>query len=110
MRVVKPVVFHPSALATIRDFPKPARRIVGEALLTLQNGATIGMPLSRAIATVAPGVSELRAKDREGIYRVFYFTRSQQGILVFHAFTKKTQRTPPHEIAIARKRLKELLS
>jgi hypothetical protein len=34
---------------------------------------------------------------------------SPKGVLVFHAFGKKTQRTPPLEIELARKRLKELL-
>jgi phage-related protein len=59
--------------------------------------------------TVAPGVSELRVKGEDGIFRVFYFTATAKGILVFHAFAKKTQRTPPLEIELARKRLKELL-
>jgi len=31
-----------------------------------------------------------------------------EGVFVFHAFAKKTQRTPPLEIELARKRLKEL--
>jgi phage-related protein len=58
---------------------------------------------------VAPGVSELRVKGVDGIFRVFYFTASAAGILVFHAFVKKTQRTPLEEIELARKHLKELL-
>jgi phage-related protein len=58
---------------------------------------------------VAPGVSELRVKGEDGIFRVFYFTATNKGILVFHAFAKKTQRTPPLEIELAKKRLKELL-
>lgn len=55
------------------------------------------------------GVSELRVKDEDGIFRVFYFTATAKGVLVFHAFAKKTQRTPPLEIELAKKRLKELL-
>jgi phage-related protein len=39
---------------------------------------------------------------------VFYYTAAPEGVLVFHAFAKKTQRTPPLEIELARKRLKEL--
>lgn len=39
---------------------------------------------------------------------VFYFTASPKGVLVFHAFAKKTQRTPASEIELARKRLEEL--
>lgn len=58
---------------------------------------------------VASGVSELRVKGPDGNFRAFYYTASSQGVLVFHAFVKKTQRTPPLEIDLARKRLKELL-
>jgi len=66
------------------------------------------MPISRPMPSVAAGVSELRVRDENGIYRVFYYTASVRGILVFHAFVKKTQFTPPLEIDLARKRLKEL--
>jgi phage-related protein len=58
---------------------------------------------------VAAGVAELRVKGEDGSFRAFYFTASSQGVLVFHAFVKKTQRTPPLEFELARKRLKELL-
>jgi phage-related protein len=58
---------------------------------------------------VAAGVWELRVKGEDGIYRAFYYVASSRGVLVFHAFVKKTQRTPPLEIGLARKRLRELL-
>jgi phage-related protein len=58
---------------------------------------------------VPAGISELRVKGVDGSYRAFYYTASSQGVLVFPAFVKKTQRTPPLEIALARKRLKEIL-
>jgi len=58
---------------------------------------------------VAAGVSELRVRGEDGISRVFYCTAAPEGVLVFHAFVKKTQRTPPLEIELARKRLKEIL-
>ena len=44
----------------------------------------------------------------DGNFRVFYYTASPLGVLVLHAFIKKTQRTPPLEIELAKKRLKEL--
>ena len=62
------------------------------------------------MGSVAGGVSELRLKDRDGNYRVFYYTASADGVLVFHAFVKKTQQTPLMEIRIARKRLEEILN
>jgi phage-related protein len=72
-------------------------------------GEAIAMPNSRPIPTVAAGVSELRLQGEDGTFRVFYYTAAPEGILVFHAFAKKTQRTPPLEIELARKRLKEIL-
>jgi len=67
------------------------------------------MPVSRPIPVVSAGASELRVKGAHGVYRVFYYLASPKGILIFHAFVKRTQRTPPLEIELARKRLKELL-
>lgn len=67
------------------------------------------MPLSRAMPAVATGVNELRIRDRSGIYRVFYYTKLADWVLIFHAFAKKTQKTPQHEIVLAQERLKELL-
>ena len=58
---------------------------------------------------VAAGASEIRVKAADGKFRAFYYTASSQGVLVFHAFVKKTKRTPPLELDLARKRLKELL-
>jgi phage-related protein len=81
---------------------------LGEALLDLQHGASIGMPMSRPMPEIAAGVCELRVKDRSGIYRAFYATKIGTTLLVFHAFVKKAQKTPPHEIALARRRLKEM--
>ena len=67
------------------------------------------MPLSRPMPAVATGVHELRVRDAAGIYRAFYLVKSARGILVFHAFQKKTQATPKREIELAAVRLKELL-
>jgi phage-related protein len=55
------------------------------------------------------GAAELRIRDAAGIYRAFYMVRIASAVLIFHAFVKKTQRTPEHEIALGKKRLKEML-
>lgn len=106
---MKPAVFHPKARETIRSFPEDVRREVGKAIFDLQKGAKLAMPLSRAMSSVASGVEELRLKDRSGAYRVFYYTRLADSVLIFHAFGKKTQKTPPRQIVLAQKRLKEML-
>lgn len=41
-------------------------------------------------------------------YRVFYTVVTESGVLVFHAFQKKTEKTPLKEIELGKKRLKEL--
>lgn len=106
---MKVAAFHPKALTIIKSFPKEVRREVGKVVFDLQAGVKLTMPLSRTMSSVAIGVNELRIRDRSGIYRVFYYTRLADSLLIFHAFTKKTQQTPPHEIALARERLKDML-
>ena len=106
---VKAAVFHPAAIAAIRLFPEEVRGVLGKAIFDLQKGEILAMPLSRPIPSIASGVEELRIRDRTGIYRAFYYARSPRGILVIHAFVKKTQATPKQESDLAKKRLKELL-
>ena len=59
--------------------------------------------------SVGAGVHELRVRDRAGIYRTFYAVVTERGVLVFHAFVKKTLKTPRHEIELGQKRLRELI-
>ena len=106
---MRPVIFHPKARDEIRRFPKDARARLGRGLFRLQMGEPLGMPNARPMATIFPGVWELRVRGEDGIFRVFYYTASSTGVLVFHAFAKKTQRTPAPEIELARIRLRELL-
>ena len=106
---MKLAAFHPKARDVIRTFPEDVRRELGKAIFDLQAGVHLTMPLSRSMSSVAKGGNGLRIRDRSGIYRVFYYTKLADSVLIFHAFTKKTQKTPPHEIALAQERLKELL-
>ena len=59
--------------------------------------------------TVASGCFEVRLKGADGIYRAFYILKTETGILVFHSFKKKTQKTTKHEIETGKLRLKSLL-
>ncbi len=106
----KNVIFHRRAKEIIKGFSKNVRTGIGELLFDLQRGENIGMPYARPMPTIAAGAYELRVKDTDGIYRIFYYLKSADGILVFHAFAKKTQTTPQNEIVTARKRLWEMLN
>ena len=54
------------------------------------------------------GLFELRLKAAEGISRIFYCTMVGKKIMILHQFIKKTNKTPPKELAIARLRMKEV--
>jgi phage-related protein len=68
-------------------------------------GPDLGMPHTRAMGE---GLFELRLKSVEGIARVFYCTIMGKRIVMLHQFIKKTDKTPPKELAIAKRRLKEI--
>jgi len=68
------------------------------------HGPDLGMPHTRAMGE---GLFELRLKAPEGIARVFFCTVVGRKIIMLHHFVKKTKKTPPNELAIARRRLKE---
>ena len=106
---MKAAIFHPSERAAIRLFPEEVRRELGKAIFDLQRGEVLSMPLSRRIDSISPGAAELRVRERSGSYRVLYYTKSARGILVFHAFLKKSQATPKRKAELANNRLKELL-
>ena len=59
--------------------------------------------------SVASGCSEIRLKGSDGIYRAFYILKNEHGILIFHSFKKKTQKTPLKEIETGKIRLAALL-
>ena len=67
-------------------------------------GPDLGMPHTRAMGG---GLFELRIKAAEGIARVFYCTVVDRRIVVLHQFVKKSDKTPPKELEIARRRMKE---
>ena len=67
-------------------------------------GPDLGMPHTRAMGD---GLFELRLKAAEGIARVFYCTVVNRKIVVLHSFVKKTDKTPPREFEVARRRMKE---
>lgn len=68
-------------------------------------GPDLGMPHTRAMGG---GLFELRLKAAEGIARVLYCTVADRRVVVLHQFVKKTEKTPPRELDIARRRMNEV--
>ena len=106
---MKDAVLHPKAREIIRSFPEDIKDKLGQAIFDLQKGIKLKMPKSRPMPSIGMGVEELRVRGEDGIYRAFYYTKYESAILVFHAFVKKSQRTPPLEIKLGKKRLSDML-
>lgn len=94
---------------TIKTFSRSVKMELGKYIYQLQLGHKLSMPVSRPMPGVGLGVSEIRLRDDSGIYRVFYYLKVKAHVLIFHAFTKKTQATPKDEIRLGQVRLTKLL-
>ena len=68
-------------------------------------GANLGPPHTDSFGD---GLFELRLKGADGIARVFFCTLIGRRIMMLHSFIKKSQKTPPRELEVARKRMKEI--
>jgi len=82
---------------------------LGHCLCSFSRGRTLGAPQSKAMKSIHANAHELRIKDKKGIYRVIYVLNIGDQVLIPHAFTKKTQKTPKKEIELSIKRLQELI-
>jgi phage-related protein len=93
----------------IHAWPLEVKKELGSVLTRLQKGESIGMPDIRPMTDINPQVSEIRISDRTGSYRVLYVLQRKSGILVFHAFQKKSRITVERDIKTARIRLEAFL-
>ena len=69
-------------------------------------GPKIGMPFTRSIGS---GLFEIRAKGKEGIARLLFCYLAGKELVILNVFVKKTKKTPRKDLALARKRMKEVL-
>lgn len=98
--------FHPKVRDEIEDWPVGILADYARLVeLLIEFGPSLRMPHSRAMGG---GLFELRSRGREGIGRALYCFVVGQKVIILHAFVKKTQQTPEHELKIARKRMKEV--
>lgn len=90
------------------EWSEDARGELADAIARLERGQMLSMPLSRPMPSIGAGVHELRFRDRNGIYRTIYWLAGAGTIWLLHAFKKKTQKTPPLNIEVAKERLKRI--
>jgi len=94
----------------IATFPEGIRGDLADALARLDAGLALSMPLSRPMPGIGRSVHELRLKDRSGQYRAVYALVRRDAVHVLHAFKKATRATPAKNLALAKARLKEVMS
>ena len=107
MGMTKNLTFRGTSLEDLRHFPQQARGEAGFQLDQVQHGRE---PDDwKPMASVGPGVKEIRIKDEAGIFRVMYVAKFSESIYVLHCFQKKTQQTSKRDIDLAKARYKDLL-
>lgn len=98
--------YHPRVQAKIESWPVGILAdYTRKVELLMEFGPDLRMPHSRAMGG---GLFELRPRGREGTGRALYCYVKGKRVIILHAFVKKTQATPKRELAIARKRMKEV--
>lgn len=60
------------------------------------------------MASVGPGVREIRIRDAGGAFRILHVTDLPEAVYVLHAFEKKAERTPQHDLELAAARLRSM--
>ena len=81
------------------------RREIGKDIQKVEFGWPIGMPYCRPLGR---GLWEVRSDISSGRIARMLFCILDAEMVLLHGFVKKTQKTPPPEIALALRRMKEL--
>jgi phage-related protein len=81
--------------------PIEDRKQIGVDIKTVEFGWPIGMPVCRPLGD---GLYEVRSSlARNRIARVLFYIDARGRTVVLHGFIKKSQKTPPAEMELARK-------
>jgi phage-related protein len=89
----------------LKGLPEPERQAIGQDLLRAQWQWPVGMPLCRPLGGGLWEVrTDLATKRTARVLLCLY----RSHLVALHAFIKKTRATPDEDLAMARKRQKEL--
>ncbi|HEV2330008.1 MAG TPA: type II toxin-antitoxin system RelE/ParE family toxin [Verrucomicrobiae bacterium] len=89
----------------LKALSKEDCKAIGADILTVQYAWPVGKPL---VDNLGDGLWEVRSRLGNGIARTLFAVVDQE-IVLLHGFIKKLQKTPPDELALARKRKKQYL-
>ncbi len=80
--------------------------VMRNIILLEKNGHQLKMPYSKSLRK---GLFELRTQSNGNITRIIYFFYHHKTIILTNGFVKKTNKTPPKEIRIAKAFQKEFI-
>jgi phage-related protein len=100
----KPLIFLEGAIKT-PPFTADGREEAGTRLREIQEGDSLGMPISRPMPSIGARVHELRIRDEGHNWRIIYRI-DPAVILVVAVFAKTTRATPGPVIDQCKARLK----
>ena len=81
--------------------PIEDRKQIGVDIKTLEFGWPVGMPVCRPLGD---GLYEVRSSlTQNRIARVMFYIDARGRMVLLHGFIKKTQKTPPADLEVARK-------
>ena len=91
----------------LNELSREDKRTIGRDIAKVQFGWPVGLPVCRSLGD---GLWEVRSSlpSRREARVVFGF--HEEMLVALHAFIKKTQKTPPGELKIARQRMTEMQS
>lgn len=84
----------------LKGLPNTARAV----LLATMNAYRHGRALPRQVDHLGDGIYEIRITDKGNEYRVLFHHPVARYAVALHAFQKKTQKTPPAKIKLAKRR------
>jgi phage-related protein len=93
--------------AEVEALPSDMRARLSRLSSVIEQVGFSGLPRD-AVKHLEDKLWELRITGRDGISRVIYVTASGARMVIVRVFVKKTQKTPKHELALARQRAKEV--
>lgn len=94
-------------LGEIEALPRDMRARLARFSAIIEQAGFEGLP-RESVRHLEGRLWELRLTGRDGISRAIYVTASGQRVLIVRVFVKKTQKTPPRELEIARQRAKDV--
>lgn len=100
------VYWEGDCLEVLKTFPRAIQIELGRDIRRIQDGK---FPLdSKPMRSVGQGVFELRQVDGNGWYRLIYLKKIGDRLFMLHSFVKKSAKTSPRDLNIAKRRLKEV--